>query len=157
MKIDLHLGFTGTQKGMTEEQREALEDFLDRYHARYREHFTGRCVLHHGDCIGADEEAHHLAMTIGWEVVVHPGYGKDGSPKRAYCDGDEVREPRPYLARNRDIVNECGVLVAAPHGEEQKRSGTWATVRAARQSGKPVVLVRPDGTVEMSGEHRHDD
>ena len=40
------------------------------------------------------------------------------------------------------------MMIAAPsEAEEQRRSGTWSTVRFARKQGKPVFVISPDGTV----------
>ena len=51
--------------------------------------------------------------------------------------------PKPYLDRNRDIVDACEVLLATPDGPERLRSGTWSTVRYARKIGKPVEVRLP--------------
>jgi hypothetical protein len=104
--------------------------------------------------VGADAECHEIASDLGLEIVVHPG---PEGPKRAFCknlrpdlwDELEVRKPKPFLQRNLDIAFECEVLVACPGGlEEEVRSGTWATVRAARRFGRPVIVIWPDGRVE---------
>ena len=60
----------------------------------------------------------------------------------------DIRTPRPYLSRNKDIVRETDMLIATPaEAEEQRRSGTWSTIRFARKLGKPVFVIWPDGTV----------
>ena len=65
---------------------------------------------------------------------------------------DEVRDPLPYLERNRAIVDACDILIACPKGmQEEQRSGTWATVRYARRRDRPIVIVWPDGTVTREG------
>jgi hypothetical protein len=134
------VGFTGTQLGMTRAQREA---FTNQLNALWWEGFT---EFHHGDCIGADEEAHYIAKSLGFRVVCHPPIS---TSKRAFCEGcDEEREPKGYLERDDDIAAETQILVATPkEKEEQLRSGTWTTVRYARKRGRPRVLVYPDGTV----------
>lgn len=131
--MTIHVGFTGTSKhGMTVNQISVLTALL-----------TGSdFVLHHGDCIGADEGAHRLARMLGGKIIIHPPLA--GS-KQAHCrNADIVRPRQPYLVRNEDIVRECDVLVAAPNElTEQRRSGTWATIRYARKAGKPVVILEP--------------
>lgn len=57
-----------------------------------------------------------------------------------------VEPSRPYLERNRLIVVMGHVLVAVPDGPERTRSGTWHTVRWARQAGLEITLLWPDGT-----------
>ena len=52
--------------------------------------------------------------------------------------------PRDYLDRNKDIVNNCDLLIAAPkENTEVLRSGTWSTVRYAKQLGVTVVIIEP--------------
>lgn len=175
--MHFHVGFTGTREGMTLSQWESLRDFMERYRVQFEEHFVdGRLIFHHGDCVGADAEAHLLALETGWDVVVHP---PEDPKERAWCAssdeselanavhegmgyGDELAvvelPPRPYLDRNTDIVVESAMLVACPKEvEEQLRSGTWATVRAAERLGRLVVVVLPDGETVIRGTHTHDD
>jgi predicted Rossmann fold nucleotide-binding protein DprA/Smf involved in DNA uptake len=65
---------------------------------------------------------------------------------------DRIYVPRPYLVRNRDIVDVCNLLLATPGGTvEQLRSGTWATIRYARRIGRPVWIVFPNGEVRKEG------
>ena len=99
--------------------------------------------LHHGDCIGADEEAHGLARAFGFRIVLHP---PSDPRKRAYCEADATRTPVGYLVRNRRIVDECQLLVATPklHAEEV-RAGTWSTIRYAAKIGRPLIVILPDG------------
>lgn len=136
----LIMGFTGTQEGMTNAQAGAVRMILQTY-----------CPdeFHHGDCIGADEEAHRMVRTIRHasppHIVVHP---PNRTGKRAYCSGDITRPEKDYLLRNRDIVDESHAMIATPkESKEQQRSGTWSTVRYAKKQKKHVFLVLPDGTV----------
>lgn len=135
------VAFTGTSAGLTPEQLSALRlQFFTRAPAE----------LHHGMCVGGDAAAHAMAKRYGYRVVGHPGLNKRGEPAgRAPLLGlDEVLPAKPYLKRNRDIVAGASVLFAAPKGmKEERRSGTWATVRYARQAGVPIVLFWPDGSV----------
>jgi hypothetical protein len=118
---------------MTAAQRATVE----RLTASYRE-------VHHGDCVGADADMHEIARARGQWLVGHP---PSDSRLRAWCDFDEIRKPKPFRDRNHDIVDETGSMVAAPaEFEEQLKGGTWGTVRYARSKGRPIVIVRPDGT-----------
>ena len=131
------IGFTGTRQGMTAEQKSALRNLLD----------GGAGEFHHGDCIGADSEAHDIADECGYGIILHP---PTNSSERAWREVPRhmMRPERPYLDHNKDIVRETASLIAAPaEPEEQLRSGTWSTVRFARKLGKPVFLILPDGTV----------
>lgn len=57
-----------------------------------------------------------------------------------------VLEPKPYLVRNKDIVNASEGMLAAPRGPEELRSGTWSTIRYARKCRKKVLIMWPDGS-----------
>ena len=137
------LGFTGTQVGMTELQREALIRVLRVYDIT---------EFHHGDCIGADAQAHESVVThTSSRIVIHPPADER---KRAWCHTKvvattvSVLAPKPYLDRNKDIVNASEGMLAAPRGPEELRSGTWSTIRYARKCSKKVLIVWPDGTEE---------
>jgi len=126
------IGFTGTAKGMTAKQLAQVILLTE-----------GAKALHHGDCIGADAEAHNLLLSK-MAIYIHPPIIPD---RRAYCTGaTQVYPPRAYLDRNHDIVDACNILIAAPSGPETLRSGTWATVRYAKKIGKAVHIIMPDGS-----------
>ena len=133
-------GFTGTQQGLTPQQRDVLE-------ALFRN--SAFSTLHHGDCIGADAEAHAIARTHGdFLICIHP---PTDSRKRAWCVGDIYYDPLPYLDRNKRIVKACTRLLACPaEFSDVLRSGTWSTVRYARLVGKPYTLIYPDGSTERN-------
>jgi predicted Rossmann fold nucleotide-binding protein DprA/Smf involved in DNA uptake len=117
---------------MSAKQKEALQDLLASYKGAF---------LHHGDAVGADAEAHDIAIAIGCLIVIHP---PTNETYRAFKTATDVRAPKPYLNRNRDIVWETVLLIAAPSEmTEQLRSGTWSTVRYARRLGRQVHLLAP--------------
>jgi hypothetical protein len=137
----MRIGFTGTQRGMTEPQKRTLHALLKAHNGT---------ALHHGDCVGADAEAHDVARAIGLDITIHP---PRIDAKRAWKTSADVRKPRDYLARNKDIVRETAMLIATPSEEvEQLRSGTWSTVRFARELGRPVYVIGPDGTLLKAAE-----
>lgn len=132
----MKLGFTGTQIGMSAQQLCTMRDW---FIANIVEEF------HHGDCIGADYDAHLLVRS--WtglhrlcEIVGHPP--KDAS-KRAFARVDRELPPEDYLVRNRAIVDSVDLLIAAPRTDrEELRAGTWATIRYGRKVlGKDRVLI----------------
>jgi len=132
------VGFSGTRKGMTQLQRDTLLVVLRRLRLT-----AGR----HGDCVGADKQCHAIMRELGAKMYGHPG--PDG-PLRAHCDFDECAEPRDYLRRDHDIVNLSECLIAAPgQREEQQRSGTWTTVRYAKQAGRLLIMLWPDGGYDV--------
>lgn len=132
----MNIGFTGTRHGMTPRQLAALD-------AELRRHSSG--ALHHGDCIGADEQACGLAKGLAIPTVCHP----PKNPKlRAFTKNTVTLPEQGYLARNRDIVDASEMLIAAPSSEtEEITSGTWYTIRYARKRQKPILILSPAGEV----------
>ena len=89
-------------------------------------------VFHHGGARGADKQALAVARRLGW-------VGREHTPRGNTSEW--------LLARNRRIVASVDELVACPRGfTEELRSGTWATVRYAREAGIPRTIIWPDGT-----------
>lgn len=139
ISLPYHIGFTGTQHGMTETQRQVVFDLL-----KHRTFYA-----RHGGCIGADKHFDEIVRRIKgcYGVIVHPSTIVN---KRAELTLDPVRDvllgPKPPLVRNQDIVIESFVMLATPKEDRmQIRSGTWATIRYAREVQKPMVIVMPNG------------
>ena len=135
------VGFTGTQQGMnTYYQLPQLEQLLLKYNPT---------EFHHGDCIGADAQAHELVRRIlpSCIIVVHPPLD---SSKRAFCMGDITYNPRPYLERNDDIVKLSDILIATPKEIQMVlRSGTWTTVRYAQKAKLQTHIIFPRALTEQ--------
>ena len=131
------VGFTGTRKGMTHAQKSQLCVIL----SILANHTAN--VFHQGGADGADLQAVELARHFKFDVTWHPADGHRGDAVlRANGTVDIVHDELPPLVRNYNIVRACDLLVAAPETDKEVlRSGTWATVRAARQMGKPVVML----------------
>jgi hypothetical protein len=142
----VHIGFTGTRKGMTPQQKHVFEALIIELTAD-----PGLFIFHHGDCKGADAEAHAIVQSklphIG--IVLHPaqhkdragcGFRKGGSPVTIF-------DPKPPLQRNQDIVDACSTLIACPGNSPRLRSGTWATVRSMQKkaSANELFVIMPDG------------
>lgn len=136
-KIVDNVGFTGTQSGMTAYQKVGVLKLL---HGYFQEQPEPR--FHHGDCIGADEEAAELARKVGFYIV---GWPCTITAKRAHFPSDASHIPSEPLVRNRAIVLISGVLIATPRTmAEELRSGTWATIRFARKMHRKIEIVWPD-------------
>ena len=135
----LHVGFTGTRRGMNTRQELTVQRVLDRLGAV--------TAFHHGDCIGADYQAHEIAAMLDIPIVIHPPID---SSRRAFCAAATVSEPLPYRGRNRAIVDASRVLIAVPYEARGSvpRSGTWSTVRYAVKRGVTVIVIRPDGEID---------
>lgn len=135
------LGFTGTREGMQLAQFGAIRNLI-----------LGWDVLqfNHGDCMGADGEAHYLIREAlpRCNIIIHPPIDP---AHRAWCEGDIELVPQPYLKRDYRIVNDSDVMIATPKGmkEEGRGSGTWATIRCAKKRMRELYIVYPDGSIEV--------
>lgn len=143
----MSLGFTGTRNGLTRRQRAALQTLL--LDLEETEH-------HHGCCVGADAEFHALADRAGNRIVLHPPILQQHRAMLATRCAELIEMvPRDYLDRDYEIAK-ANILVACPKEEtgEEVRSGTWATVRYARQlrarstAPKTIYIIRPSGRIE---------
>ena len=132
----INVGFTGTRNDLTDKQITDLHDGLKTF-----KQFNNLQEFHHGDCIGADFIAGELAKDLGYKVVIHP---PEDSKNRAFADGDIILPTRPYLDRNKDIVNASHVVIACPDCPVEKlRSGTWSTIRYAKKMGMKCIIINP--------------
>jgi len=138
----MHIGFTGTRLGMTDEQKEVISDALE-----YALEITS---VHHGICVGADEQFHSIALELGIPIIGHPPEEVVYLAKIPDEEFEHLFQPKRYLARNREMVDNCDVVYATPKEyEEVLRSGTWATVRYAIAKEKLVGVVYPNGKLEV--------
>lgn len=117
----------------------------------------------HGGCLGGDAAIHDYVFLRNPHTLIDvwPGHLPQW---RAPLKGCECRSydkmlnstsarvrvqlPQHTLKRNRIIVDRADVLVAIVSGPERVRSGTWSTVRYARESRAPHILFYPDGSIE---------
>lgn len=133
----MKIGFTGTQMGLSQKQKNKINHIFN----------SGSITeLHHGGCIGADAEAHGAVLELDHriKIILHPPLDTSKSFHYAKSTSDEVRPAKPYLERNKDIVDETELLVACPaQDHEVLRSGTWATIRYARKKGKEIKIYYP--------------
>jgi len=98
--------------------------------------------VHHGDCVGSDEQFHNFAIILNYRIIVHP---PTAERFRAFCKGGEVRTPKQYYDRDQDIVDETSLLIATPKTKKEF-GGTWHTINYARSLNKPIIIIYPDGT-----------
>lgn len=142
------VGVTGTRRGITLEQTFGLEKLLD-------DNFI--IALHHGQCVGADEEAHKAALRRKMYIEVHPPLIKKyvfhipSTLEYLEYNRITIMPELPYLERNKKIVSASDFLIALPKEETgmKQRSGTWSTVRYAQQLKRTVHVVRPSGLIEI--------
>ncbi len=136
---EIIIGVTGTRKGQAATQLINASAILRQYRKQ------GALWMHHGDCVGSDDEMAQTWRAIGGKLHGHP----PSDPKlRAFLRSDAEERERNYLDRNRDIVDTATVVIATPREmTEQARGGTWSTIRYARMRGKRLLIVLPDGSL----------
>ena len=128
----MKVGVTGTRSGMNKRQKQEFTELLTE---------LGTGEFHHGDCVGVDVEAAKIAEKLGWRTVCHPPVKDE---LRAYHNSDEIREPKSYFARNRNIVDETDVLFVVPYQDShQSHGGTWYTHDYAKKKDKPLHVIFP--------------
>lgn len=144
----MHIGVTATRWGATEQQLDVFSYIFTKLKGKW---------LHQGMCEGGDTQAHDLIRETRGDGITkikgHPSLDKGHEVAR---DCEEMAEPKGHLDRNRDIVDESDVMIAMPHtAEEQKRGGTWYTIRHAKKvikadNGmcKKLYIIKPDGKVD---------
>lgn len=122
---------------MTEYQRVQLSFWLLEIHER-----EPAFEFHHGGAEGADTMAHDVAYAVGCrDLHVWLPAGRSW-PKT--IDTTVHRTGRPPLKRNELVIAGADRLYATPRQPaEIRRSGTWATVRLARDAGIPVTILSP--------------
>ena len=129
------IGFTGSRIGITDLQKKTIKQILFL--------FESNSIVHHGDCKGADEAFHSIALEMGFRTAIHAPIDKKLS---AFCKADFMYPEKDFIQRNHEIVDYTEVLIVAPDSWVEKlRSGTWATYRYALKQGKPIYIVYPDG------------
>ena len=138
------IGFIGTRHGMSESQKKALFGFIKE--KKFNE-------FHHGDCIGSDEQAHNIIIKYRDEtkekIKIH-GHPPKYKKYRANCQFDIEYTADDYLPRNHNIVDSTDILVATPDTPERLRSGTWATVRYAREKNKKIYVIHRNGHITIN-------
>lgn len=133
------VGVTSTRKGLNEVQRLWVTFFL-------KEHQVN--VLHHGDCVGGDDELAKMFHQKGTYVIAHPAHTIN--KYKAKCQiNDLILSPDDTLARNQTIVRHSELVLGFPYTiEEEVRSGTWFTIRHAKKLKVPVLVIKPNGEVD---------
>lgn len=151
----MRIGFTGTQNGMTDVQKDFVLQILKLKDCK---------EFYHGDCIGSDAEAADIAVDYG--VSLFTIYPPINLNKRAWwCNTRKVVHlpveyiplnyrdknifvrwmlPDEYLERNKRIVDDVEWMIAAPKEHKHTvRSGTWSTIRYAWKTKREITIIPP--------------
>lgn len=132
----MKIGFTGTRRGMTQLQER-----------EFRRLITVMAPTHfyHGGAIGSDVRAAMIVREIRrsyCQIECFPAR-KNYTPLQ-----DEVVHPVTLdpIARNPYIIAASEFLIATPYEEQEiLRSGTWATIRLARNALMNHTIIGPRG------------
>lgn len=139
--MSLTIGFTGTRKGMNWTQRSVIFKLLQSLS-------PGKAV--HGMCKGADMQFDDLCVLAKIPVEAYPPNlpRYQGKPSRCCNRRLKVHPPSPPLKRNKVIVQLSDLMIATPHTkQEELRSGTWVTIRYAKQQKSRLWIIFKDGTI----------
>lgn len=136
----MRIGVTGSRRAATRAQVQVLKRLL-----------PYATVLSHGYCTGWDATSHYIVTRRKCQVHLHPAYERTHRaellPITELCS---IFPEKSYKDRNQAIVNEVEYLIAGPqygeHDQRSQRSGTWQTVRMARDLDLPITIIMPDGT-----------
>jgi hypothetical protein len=124
----MKIGFTGSRDGMSQTQKEQFVIKLFE---------LGPTEFHHGDCEGADAQAHDIVREFfpHVKITVHPPIS---NYLRAFKKGDTMMPLDDYIPRDERIVDSTDYLISAPKvtDHEERRSGSWYTIRYARRKNK---------------------
>ena len=131
----MKLGVTGTRYGLNSIQKADAWRILDS--------IDGLKEFHHGDCIGVDTEMANTVRRMHPDCVIHSHPPLDKAKQGDFVS-DVVHKPAAFLYRNHRIVDAVQLLLAIPkEPQETIRSGTWATIRYARKTDTPrLILIR---------------
>ncbi len=144
-------GFTGSRKGVRHKgeltaQGLRLRQLITILGKKYA---GGKLQpkFHHGMCIGGDKEAGRMARIAGFWVVGHPPID---TTYLAKCIVHEKMPAKGYIPRNHDIARSSKVVIATPKEtlEQQRGSGTWATIRFCIKQKIPLAVIWPNGKVK---------
>ena len=153
------IGFTGTREEMTEIQYRTVLGLVLSSHIHYETYIRGA----HGDCLGADVQFHEICAYVGIPIIIRPpiidswrawlGTEKAVRTEEEF-DGlpeiEKIYDPDDPFCRNRRIISDSGVVIAAPRAGYSVEPGmTWQTIRQIRRMRPqtPVFIVSPAGEV----------
>lgn len=106
-----------------------------------------------GLCLGGDDEFADICVKLELRprMIARPGRSAKGGNNDLLgdpCRHDEVLPQKPFLERNKDIVEWAEIVVACPFESELKTTGgTWFTVSFTMKKNKGLFVVWPDGKV----------
>ena len=145
----MKVGSTGTQYGITQEQREKFKELILKLNSEDNiEEF------HDGNCKGSDLQTRGIVLQVLENVTFHIHPSTLNSFVKPYTNRKTlqiigIHPVKKPLVRNRDIVDCIDVLIGCPYQKNEiVRSGTWATIRYAKKQNKKTYIIKPNGEIE---------
>lgn len=127
------VGYSGSRYGMTPHQKSELKVFLS---LRVKKYGVG--VFHHGLCIGGDQEAHEIALELGYRIYGHPPIDQKLMYEFDTSEFVHLDRPFSFSGRNQRIVLNSKILFAAPRVGSV---GTYNAIRHAENYSLPHAIV----------------
>lgn len=142
----MKLGFTGTRRGMTDDQLDTLWSWVSFVKQEIDE-------IHFGLCRGADAQFYHMLLAAIPEVIVI-GHPCNLTDQQLVLPCDELRPVKDPLDRNHDIVDESTFLIGAPGTYTNVlRSGTYSCLRYAAKQEAEFFMILPNGKISTEIEY----
>lgn len=142
----MKIGITGTRDGWTKEQKDVFAKLATKLLTADTDN-----EFHHGDCRGVDVQAAEYVYNNfpNCKIICHPPV--DPNNRGYFKVMHEIREPKTYFARNRDIVDETKILIGIPFAKPlPEKGGTSYTILYAANKDKNLIILWPDGTYALS-------
>ena len=152
---DRIVGFTGSRAGITSHQRETLKKLLL---------MINPIEAHHGECIGSDAAFHGIVQDTLPEchIVGHPP--KVDTYRVVLSGYFREEDRRGYQDCGGDIVQACTLMVVCVKShkrfdntqkrddkmDNRYRTTPWHVINLAKDAGRELVVVYPDGMVERT-------
>lgn len=134
------IGFSGSREGMTFAQKQTIKHIIILLDKDTDE-------VHHGACIGADQEFDALCRLVGHKIYRHPGFPED-HPMRAHLPDYPnaiLEDVIPPLDRNEVIVSKSNLILAAPRSNSR---GTYHTIDYAIRTKTDTWIVNEKGLTD---------
>ena len=143
-KKRIDIGFTGTKNGLTFIQKQTVKWVLTYIHDKYNDSFL--LYFRHGECVGADEQSHLLALNIGYQIIIHPPIKEKYKSEKCNEYFSKLKA-KGYLERDRRIVETSQLLIACPKDDNRIGGGTCYTINYAISTNCPVRIIQADGSM----------
>lgn len=142
----MKLGFTGTRKGMTDDQLDTLYAWLMFCKDEVEE-------VHFGLCRGSDAQFYHMLLAVKPDAYI-VGHPCDLIDQQVILPCDELRPVEASIRRNHDIVDEVDTMLATPETfKNVLRSGTYSCLRYAAAVNRDLNIVLPNGRMSSEIEY----